>query len=71
MPIVAHFKKMDMPDNKNNRGKSDRSRIDISEPYELEYWKKRLGITTDQLKRVIEKVGPMSKDVEAYLADMK
>ncbi|MGN6803876.1 MAG: DUF3606 domain-containing protein [Ginsengibacter sp.] len=60
-----------MADNKNNRGKSDRSRIDISEPYELEYWKKRFGITTDQLRRVIEKVGPVSKDVEAYLADMK
>lgn len=71
MPIVAQFKKFDMADNKNNRGKSDRSRIDISEPYELEYWKKRFGITTDQLRRVIEKVGPVSKDVEAYLADMK
>ena len=71
MPIVAHFKKFDMPDNKNNIGKSDRSRIDISEPYELEYWKKRLGITTDQLKKVIDKVGPMSKDVESYLANLK
>ena len=71
MPIVAHFKKFDMADNKNDKGKNERSRIDISEPYELEYWKKRLGITTDQLKEVIEKVGPMSKDVESYLADLK
>lgn len=60
-----------MPDNKNNKGKNDRSRIDISEPYELEYWKKRLGITTGQLRKVIDKVGPVSRDVEAYLADLK
>ena len=71
MPIVAHFKKFDMSDNKNDKGKNERSRIDISEPYELEYWKKRLGITTDQLKEVIKKVGPMSKDVESYLGDLK
>lgn len=57
-----------MSDDKNNIGKADRNRIDISEPYELEYWKKRLGITTEQLKEVIEKVGPMTKDVEAFLA---
>ncbi len=58
-----------MSDNKNDVGKRDRQRIDISEPYELEYWKKRLGITTEQLKQVIEKVGPMTKDVEAFLAN--
>jgi len=57
-----------MSDNKNDIGKRDRERIDISEPYELEYWKKRLGVTTEQLKQVIEKVGPMTKDVEAFLS---
>lgn len=58
-----------MSDNKNDIGKRDRDRIDISEPYELEYWKKRLGITTEQLKQVIQKVGPMTKDVEAFLSN--
>ena len=58
-----------MSDNKNDIGKRDRERIDISEPYELEYWKKRLGITTEQLKQVIQKVGPMTKDVEAFLSN--
>ncbi len=57
-----------MSDNKNDIGKRDRDRIDISEPYELEYWKKRLGITTEQLKQAIQKVGPMTKDVEDFLA---
>jgi hypothetical protein len=57
-----------MSDNKNDVGKRDRERIDVSEPYELEYWKKRLGITTEQLKQVIQKVGPMTKDVEAFLS---
>jgi hypothetical protein len=57
-----------MSDNKKDIGKRDRERIDLSEPYELEYWKKRLGITTGQLKEAIEKVGPMTKDVETFLA---
>jgi len=57
-----------MSDNKSDTGKRDRERIDVSEPYELEYWKKRLGITTEQLKQVIQKVGPMTKDVEAFLS---
>ena len=57
-----------MSDNKSDTGKRDRERIDVSEPYELEYWKKRLGITTEQLKQVIQKVGPMTEDVEAFLS---
>jgi len=57
-----------MSDNKKDVGKPDRDRIDVSEPYELEYWKKRLGITTEQLKEVIQKVGPVTKDVESFLA---
>ena len=57
-----------MSDNKNDINKKNDDRIDVSEPYVLEYWKKRLGITTEQLKEVIKKVGPKTKDVEDFLA---
>ena len=57
-----------MSDNKNDIDKNNDEKIDVSEPYVLEYWKKRLGITTEQLKDVIEKVGPKTKDIEAFFA---
>ena len=35
--------------------------------YEFEYWKKALGISGQQLGAAVKKVGPMVKDVKAYL----
>ena len=57
-----------MSENKKDTDSHESDKIDVSEPYVLEYWKKRYGITTEQLKQVIEKVGPMTKDVKAFLS---
>jgi Protein of unknown function (DUF3606) len=46
-----------MSDNRLNRGQSDRSKINMSEDYEVKYWAKELGITRDELQKVIDKVG--------------
>ena len=46
-----------MSDNRLNRGQSDRSKINMSEDYEVRYWAKELGITRDELQKVIDKVG--------------
>ena len=46
-----------MSDNRLNRGQSDRSKIHMSEDYEVKYWAKELGITRDELQKVIDKVG--------------
>jgi len=32
-----------MPDDKSKRGGQDRTRIDVSEPYELRDWSKKFG----------------------------
>ena len=53
-----------MPDNKSDRGEPDRSEINIHEPYEVEYWSKRLGVTPDELRTAVTHVGPSVRSVE-------
>jgi hypothetical protein len=56
-----------MPDNPEDRGPADRSRINTSEDYEVRYWTKKLGVSADALKQAVAKVGPMVADVEKEL----
>lgn len=56
-----------MPDNLKDTGKRDDSRINVNEPYEVQYWTKTLGVTADKLKEAVRAVGPMVKDVKKYL----
>ncbi len=46
-----------MTDNTKNRGQPDRSKINMHENYEVQYWTKHLGISRDELKRAVDKVG--------------
>ena len=46
-----------MADDKLNRGEPDRSRINMSEDYEVKYWTERLGTTRDELQKVVDRVG--------------
>lgn len=56
-----------MADDKNNRGPQDRSRINLSEDYEVRYWTDKLGISKSQLEEVVRKVGSSADAVEAEL----
>jgi len=56
-----------MADDKTKTGKADRDRINTSEDYEVRDWSKKFGVSKDQLKKAVKKVGPMAKDVEAEL----
>jgi hypothetical protein len=58
-----------MADDRSKRGKPDRIRINIHEDYEKKYWKDQLGVSGQQLAAAVRKVGPMVKDVKAYLKD--
>ena len=49
-----------MADNLALRGTSDRKRINLSEKHEVAYWTKKFGVTTEQLKAVVDKVGSMA-----------
>ena len=46
-----------MSDDRNNRGEPDRSRVAGDEPYEVNYFANKHGITTDQARDLIAKHG--------------
>lgn len=54
-------------DDLKNRGPQDRSRINVNEDWELRYWTKEFGVTAEQLRAAVQKVGVMRTDVERHL----
>ena len=50
---------------------ADKSRIALSEPYEVRYWSKKFKITPARLKAAVAAAGHSSRKVEAYLAAQK
>ena len=58
-----------MADDRKKRGKADRSTINMSEDYEKQYWKKKFGVSGQQLAGAVRAVGKSAKKVEAYLKD--
>lgn len=56
-----------MADNKDIRDGRDRSRVAGDESYELAYLEEKLGVTREQVRKAIEKVGNDREKVEEYL----
>lgn len=56
-----------MSDDKNNRGGQDRSRINTSEDYELDYWTEKFGVSRDRIREAVDQVGSSADAVEDYL----
>lgn len=56
-----------MSDDKTQRGGQDRERVNVNEDYELAGWSKKFGVTPDQLKAAVKKVGDRASAVEAEL----
>ena len=56
-----------MTDDTNNRGPQDRSRIAMSEDYEVEYWTGKFGVSRDRLQRAVDAVGNSADAVERHL----
>lgn len=56
-----------MADDKTKAGAADRARINVNEDYELRDWSKKFGVTPEQLKAAVAKVGVMADDVEKEL----
>ena len=46
---------------------ADRKRINVNEDYGLRYWTEKFGVSADELKRAVERVGPMAEDVARAL----
>jgi len=56
-----------MADDPNNRGPQDRSRISLSQDYEVRYWTQKFGISAEVLKAAVQKVGASADAVETEL----
>jgi hypothetical protein len=55
-------------DNKEKVGGQDRARINVNEEYEVEYWKLRFGVSSEELKRAVEEAGTtQAEEIELYL----
>ena len=50
---------------------ADKSRIAVSQPYEVRYWSKKFKITPAKLKAAVAAAGHSSRNVEAYLRRQK
>ena len=60
-----------MADDTFNRSQPDRSKINMSEDYEVRYWTKHLNVSRDVLQRAVEKVGNSAAAVRKELGSSK
>jgi Protein of unknown function (DUF3606) len=49
------------------RDYGDQTRIDMTQPYQLAYWKQRFGVSDQELEEAVHAVGTSVKKIEAYL----
>lgn len=56
-----------MSDDLKKKGSQDRVRINTTEDHEVRYWSQKFGVTPDQLKDAVKKVGNSAEAVEKEL----
>jgi hypothetical protein len=56
-----------MPDDLNDRGPADRSRVNVHESWEVRWWTNKFGCSEAELKAAVSAVGVMTDKVEAHL----
>jgi hypothetical protein len=54
-------------DDKSKSQGQDRQRINVNQDYELRDWSRKFGVTPEELKRAVAKVGDRATDVEREL----
>ena len=55
-------------DNLKIKGAQDRSKINMHEPHEVQYWTKHLKVSKEQLQKAVDKVGNAAAAVRKELA---
>jgi Protein of unknown function (DUF3606) len=58
---------MTMGKRPKKRDYSDKTRIDMSQPYQVAYWKQRFGVSDQELEDAVRAVGTSVTKIEAYL----
>ena len=56
-----------MSDNLTIKEPADGNRVNIHEPYEVNYWCKKWGVSKDQLVRAVKAVGTSKSAVARHL----
>lgn len=56
-----------MADDKTKSGGQDRTRINVSEDYEVRDWAKKFDATPEQIRDAVKAVGDRAADVEMHL----
>jgi hypothetical protein len=56
-----------MSDDKGIRGPADRSKISLSDEYEVRYWTNTLGVDKQELTAAVQAVGNSAERVKQYL----
>lgn len=56
-----------MADDRTKRGAQDRSRISLSEDYEVRYWTEALGVTRERLEELVRKHGNSAEKIREAL----
>jgi hypothetical protein len=56
-----------MPDNPAKRAPEDQSRINLSEPYEVQFWTDKFNVSKERLSEAVRKVGNSASAVEREL----
>ena len=57
-----------MPNDPTRRG-GDRKRINAQRDDDLDYWSMKWGVSRDDIKQAISKVGPKTDDVAAEIGE--
>ncbi len=60
-----------MADDLTKRGGQDRTRISLSQDYEVRDWAKKFGVSEDELRKAVAAVGSEAAKVEAHLKGRK
>jgi hypothetical protein len=57
-----------MSDNLHNRGPQDRSRINLHEKWEVQYWTRELGVSEEELEQAVKQAGNSVNAVREHLS---
>jgi hypothetical protein len=55
-------------DDLSKKGQQDRSKINMHEAHEVQYWTKHLNVSKEELQRAVDKVGNSAAAVRKQLA---
>ena len=50
-----------------SRGPRDRTRVDVDQLWEVQWWSRGFGVSTSELIAAVREVGPLVADLDDYL----